>query len=349
MYRSFHFEATPMAPPGTKYYIHIKPHKCTSLGFHAEDAWYVGPALNQYRCYTVVTKERVAQRITNTFKFKHHGIKVPNVTPAEQIAKAVKDLTAAVRNDPTKGPLVYIKAVQRLRAVLLNEKQQECPVPGPHEEKKEVPLRNPNHITEQPIALRVPMPTNEIPTQHQALILCKPDEIDMTAVDEPPIIPIQPMQRYNLRECAMYIINSLILEESPNIKSSTTTPHYIGRYTAALKHLMVTEAFNLELYSPTIMFADAVIDPETRQKLEYRDLIKKEKYKAVWIRTFMKRVEQLAQGKCGCKGTNATFFIRKEDIPADRTATYGSIVVDYRPRKADPNRVHLDVGGDHME
>eukprot|EP00957_Ditylum_brightwellii_P083500 6348364-Ditylum_brightwellii.AAC.1 len=84
MHGTFHFEATPMVPPGTRCYIHIKPHKRALWGFHVEDAWYVGPALQHYRCYTVVMKEKAAQRITNTVKFKHHGAKVPTVTPTER-------------------------------------------------------------------------------------------------------------------------------------------------------------------------------------------------------------------------------------------------------------------------
>eukprot|EP00957_Ditylum_brightwellii_P202398 15329996-Ditylum_brightwellii.AAC.1 len=85
-----------MAPPGIKCYIHIKPHKRVSWVFHAEDAWYIGPALRHYRCYTIVMKEKAAQRITDTIKFKHHGAKMPTVTLAERVAKAVKELTSAV-------------------------------------------------------------------------------------------------------------------------------------------------------------------------------------------------------------------------------------------------------------
>eukprot|EP00957_Ditylum_brightwellii_P124181 9466301-Ditylum_brightwellii.AAC.1 len=130
----------------------------------------------------------------------------------------------------------------------------------------------------------------------------------MTAVDEPPIIPMQPTQRYNLRECATHIINSVILEESP-----------------------MSKTFKSELYSPTSIFAGVVIDPDTGRKLEYGDL------------------DRLAQGKCSCKGTNTTFFIRKEDVPAGRKDTYGSIVVDYCLQKADPNCVRLVVSGDQVE
>eukprot|EP00957_Ditylum_brightwellii_P171918 13088536-Ditylum_brightwellii.AAC.1 len=68
-------------------------------------------------------KEKAAQQITDTVKFKHHGAKVPTVTPTERVAKAVKELTSAVCNEPTDGPPDYIEAVQRLRAVLLKEQQ----------------------------------------------------------------------------------------------------------------------------------------------------------------------------------------------------------------------------------
>eukprot|EP00957_Ditylum_brightwellii_P142275 10839115-Ditylum_brightwellii.AAC.1 len=42
--------------------------------------------------------------------------------PAECIEKATKALTAAVRNVPVDAPPDYVDAVQRLRAVLLNER-----------------------------------------------------------------------------------------------------------------------------------------------------------------------------------------------------------------------------------
>eukprot|EP00957_Ditylum_brightwellii_P108123 8248236-Ditylum_brightwellii.AAC.1 len=81
-----------------------------------EDAWYIGPALQHYRCCTMVMKEKAAQWKTDTVKFKHHGAKVPTVTPSERVAKAVKELTSVVNNEPTYGPPDYIEAVQQLRA-----------------------------------------------------------------------------------------------------------------------------------------------------------------------------------------------------------------------------------------
>ena len=50
------------------------------------------------------------------------------------------------------------------------------------------------------------------------------------------------------------------------------------------------------------------------------------------------------------KGTDTIHFIRKSQIPADRLKdfTYGRIVVDYRPHKAEPNRPRLTAGGDRI-
>eukprot|EP00957_Ditylum_brightwellii_P205998 15346352-Ditylum_brightwellii.AAC.2 len=117
LYGCYNFKVTPMAPPDMKCFLHIKPHKRASWGFHVEDAWYVGPALKCYQCYTVVMKQSTMQRITDTVRFQHHNVKLPNVTPAERIEKAVRELTNAVKANPTEGPADYIKVVQHLRAV----------------------------------------------------------------------------------------------------------------------------------------------------------------------------------------------------------------------------------------
>ena len=51
------------------------------------------------------------------------------------------------------------------------------------------------------------------------------------------------------------------------------------------------------------------------------------------------------------KGTDTIFFIPKEDLPAAiwKDVTYGHVVVNYRPKKSDPNRVSLTVGGDRIK
>ena len=82
--------------------------------------------------------------------------------------------------------------------------------------------------------------------------------------------------------------------------------------------------------------ANAIIFPDTGKELEYRHLIKIEKHKKVWLESFAKELNQLAQGNENVKGTNTIYFIKKHAVPASRTVTYGRICVNYRPQKADP-------------
>jgi hypothetical protein len=61
-----------------------------------------------------------------------------------------------------------------------------------------------------------------------------------------------------------------------------------------------------------------------------------------------KELGRLAQGFDGTEGTSTFFFMTKDEIktiPKDRTVSYAQIVVDYRPQKADPNRVRITAGG----
>jgi hypothetical protein len=43
---SYIFDATPIAPPGTKVLVHLKLTRHRSWNFHASNRWYVGPSLN---------------------------------------------------------------------------------------------------------------------------------------------------------------------------------------------------------------------------------------------------------------------------------------------------------------
>ena len=50
LHGNFNFNTIPLAPPATKILVHTKPKECNSWGFHGQDAWYIGPAFEHYRC-----------------------------------------------------------------------------------------------------------------------------------------------------------------------------------------------------------------------------------------------------------------------------------------------------------
>ena len=100
-----------------------------------------------------------------------------------------------------------------------------------------------------------------------------------------------------------------------------------------------------------VEMANAVLDSATGELLEYRHLIKNPAYREVWGGAFGKEVGRLAQGLPGIvEGTDTIDFIHKDEIPPDRwkDVTYARIVCNYRPEKADPNRVRITVGGNKI-
>jgi hypothetical protein len=49
--KKFDYNATPMAPPGCKVLVHEKPSQRASWAPHGVTGWYLGPAIEHYRCY----------------------------------------------------------------------------------------------------------------------------------------------------------------------------------------------------------------------------------------------------------------------------------------------------------
>jgi hypothetical protein len=66
--RHFDFNRTPMVHPGTRVIAHEKRDQQASWDPHGVDGYYLGPALDHYRCYQVhITKK--GTRIVDTVEF----------------------------------------------------------------------------------------------------------------------------------------------------------------------------------------------------------------------------------------------------------------------------------------
>jgi hypothetical protein len=89
-----------MAPPGTKVIIHEKPQQRKTWDPHGTDGWYLGPAMEHYRCYRVFTNKTKAERITDTVEFFPQHTTVPQMNTDEIAIQAAEDLIAAI-NQPT--------------------------------------------------------------------------------------------------------------------------------------------------------------------------------------------------------------------------------------------------------
>ena len=92
--------------------------------------------------------------------------------------------------------------------------------------------------------------------------------------------------------------------------------------------------------------------------LEYRQLRKHPAFHKIWNESYSNEICRICQGISTTpdgsgkrvKGTNTFFLIRFEDIPADRRkeTTYTKMVCKVRPKKTDPNRTRITIGGNRI-
>jgi hypothetical protein len=86
----------------------------------------------------------------------------------------------------------------------------------------------------------------------------------------------------------------------------------------------------------------------TGQQLKYRQLLQQPNLKPIWERASTNELGRLVQGVRDIKGTYTIVFIHPSEIPKERTITYGRLVCEIRPQKAEQHRVRLTVGGDRI-
>ena len=65
----FSFDATPIAPVGTRIVAFEGPDQRKSWAPHGVEGFYVGPAMKHYRCYKVIVTETAQTRIVDTLSW----------------------------------------------------------------------------------------------------------------------------------------------------------------------------------------------------------------------------------------------------------------------------------------
>ena len=221
----YSFDATPMAPVGTETLIHLKPIRRQSWGYHAMKGWYFAPALKHYRVIKTVT-DTGAVRLTDTFKFKHHALQLPEITQTDRIVKATQALTRTLKGNTTSPP-DEMAAIAQLRAIILgshldqsedNDAEEEPNIPHratppttptPARPTYEPPTAPPIAAFEQPVNPSTIEPDFDLNPPLHGLGIPPPALISQEEDEEP--TPC----RYNLRSRAHAIANSVIEFPSP--------------------------------------------------------------------------------------------------------------------------------------
>jgi len=86
----FDFNKTPLAPMGCRVLIHAKPSTRRSWDYRAKQGFYVGPALDHYRCYELVKSDKKQKVISDTVQFRHAYLQIPKVSAEDKILNGLR-------------------------------------------------------------------------------------------------------------------------------------------------------------------------------------------------------------------------------------------------------------------
>ena len=93
-----------MIPPGTEVVMHEKSKQRGSWDIHGEDGWYIGPALQHYRCYHCYCTISNSPRIADTVELFPTVVGLPHPSLVDVATQAALDFSQALRHPSPSTP-----------------------------------------------------------------------------------------------------------------------------------------------------------------------------------------------------------------------------------------------------
>jgi hypothetical protein len=259
--------------------------------------------------------------------FKHKYLTQPTLTANDRVLNAILELASAIKRKASRTAEQF-NVLKTLTAIF--QPGTELPIlltgdkPPPRVELDEPPPR---------VKLEEPTPHVQIeaPTQMQQIVESAP-RVQIIEPSIPQRTTKAPEEPRLIVESEPSSIAARLLARRQQHKAKTPDHQSIAARVLARRKET----------------ANSVLDYETGQLLEYRQLLKHPKYAKAWNLSAANEFGRLAQGVAGrVKGTNTIHFIRKEEIPPDRLrdVTYIKFVCTVRTEKSEPNRTRATVGG----
>ena len=334
----FNFLSTPMAPPGTKVIVHTHPDKRASWELNGQHGWYVGPALNHYRCVKVYIPRTKSIITSDTVEFFPHSIPFPQVKLQDHLKQAASDIVSILATPPSTTVPTLEAGDETKNAILQLASILKRADKIPH-------LRD---MTDKPLP-RVIKPkaiTPTIATNRKDTEVMRPPSMipyNQDEIDKPPP-----------RVAAHEVPMSTLFQPSSlpnNVRYRNTIDH---QYNLRSKSNLIQHVHQ-NPSEDTI--AQHVFDPQHHinhiynesGKRETLDTLLKGSQQETWQRSLSNEWGRLAQGNdYNVKGTNTIVFISKSQVPSDKRVTCATMVCDFRPLKEEQYRVRITVGGDRL-
>jgi hypothetical protein len=243
VYGQHDYNRMPLAPLGCATQCFAANTQRLTFGAHSMDSWYIGTSNEHYRCQKVFLKETRAEQITDTIIFHHKRITCPTVSAADAIVAAANKLNQTIQNNMKESLTnVDMNELDRLENIFQEAAQK---ISEADARQLRVPRRN--DTTPR-------VSTNNAEEQNRSDIAPR---VETLQEDGP---------RYMTR--SQKRIRGSIATDVMLTVIQLTSPVLNPKRLASRK-------YPLEMLCE---FANAVMDDETGDMLEYRQLIKRPKY-----------------------------------------------------------------------
>ena len=93
-----------MVPLGTKAIIFVTTKDRLTWDYHATEGFYLGPAMDHYRCHRIYIKETRGERTSDTIQFLPTHCKMPYASSIDEVLAALKNLVAAISKAKPDSP-----------------------------------------------------------------------------------------------------------------------------------------------------------------------------------------------------------------------------------------------------
>ncbi len=342
LFGNFDFNKTPIAPPGSKIVVHLKPDKRASWAPHAENAWYVGPSLDHYRCLRCYIPTSHRTRNCDTVEFFPHSTPIPNYQPEDYIHKALSDIIASLQSRTNIPGLTITDRLSdaTLEVARLLGRAAKPPTfvpPAPIPPTSPPPSAPAASVPRVPVTPVQPVSVPRVPVSPSPPVSVP--RVPPTPSTPAPIKPSQPPVTLEsvldqLMKSHLRAINHPVRPPLGFRHRQGTPFRHLATRTLAAQHLFEYRANHIY---------------DANGKRETVESLLKGPDAEVWNKSLSNEYGRLAQGnKYGVRSTDTIEFITKEEVPAGRDVTYASFVCDYRPLKSEPYRIRIVVGGDRL-
>ena len=300
------------------------------------DGWYLRTSPEHYRCHIVFVKNTQSKRVTDTVIFKHKYITQPEIKPADVIIKAYNDLKAALQGIKNTNDSKQMHTLEEIQDQLSPgnklqiEQQLQRRLPRVNNTRQAVPLSQ--HDPSLPrVQFEELRDAGGLPSQ---MIVALPREQVVKSPPKPQPKPILKTPTHTVQEDSIAArINARQAMQSigPNVSKADD-------------ELIAERLLHRKRQLNQIHTAFLLLDPETGQLLEYRQLLHHPKFKEAWNISAANECGRLAQGIKGrVKPTDTIKFIPKSKIPPDRLkdVTYIKFVCQVQTKKDEPKFLPL--------